>query len=805
VWVRQPTLLEAEGQILGDRYAQSKQLDKACSLWPEARQLSTEHFDPEPRERASRLSMVDLAIWLTACSLCLTWATTASGQQAADAAVPYKQSEVPVERRVDDLLHRMTIEEKVRQLDLYSGATALVDKHTDDTHAASDAVFLPERAESVWGTLGVGGIHDLNPTPEQANTIQKWVIAHNRLGIPALFIEEGLHGFDTGTVFPAPVNLSATWNPQIARQTAAAIAAEARATGVGMILAPVLDLAREPRWGRIEEDFGEDPYLTGQLGLAYVRGAQGESLNADSTVVAEPKHFAGHGSPEGGTNTSPVHLGERELRTVMLKSFEPAFREGHAMATMAAYHEIDGIPITADPFLLKTILREEWGFQGFVLSDLGAIERLYKVHRVAATPKDAACMAIRSGVDMQFYDFDHPVFQNALIDCVHEGSLSQADLDRAVGSVLRVKFALGLFDRPFVDPALNARVHRSPEHLAVSLQSARESMTLLKNAGPLLPLSKSVRSLAVIGPNANIARYGDYERETNGEHISLLDGIRALVPRATVTFDAGKEIPAAVAKAKNADVVILGLGEWQGISGEGFDRSSLDLPGNQEQLLEAVVATGKPVVLVLENGRPLTIGWAKQHVPAILEAWYPGEFGGQAIAETLFGDNNPAGRLTITFPRSVGQLPMFYNSDPSRTYRYVDDDGKPLFPFGFGLSYTTFGYDHLAVQPPAPGSRDDVKVTVDITNSGDREGDEVAQLYVRQDVSSVETPSRSLKGFSRIHLKPQETRTVVFRIPQNQLAVWNAERQWVVEPGRYILWAGGSSLASLTTSFHLNP
>jgi beta-glucosidase len=784
------TLLEAEGQILGDRYAQSKQLGD---------------FDPEPRERAFGLSILDLAILLTACSFCLTWATTASARQAAEAAVPYKQAEVPIERRVDDLLRRMTLEEKVRQLDLYSGATALVDKHTDDTHAASDAVFLPERAESLWGTLGVGGIHDLNPTPEQANTIQKWVIAHSRLGIPALFIEEGLHGFDTGTVFPAPLNLSATWNPQVAQQTAAAIAAEARATGVGMILAPVLDLAREPRWGRIEEDFGEDPYLTGQLGLAYVRGAQGESLSADNTVVAEPKHFAGHGSPEGGTNTSPVHLGERELRTVMLKSFEPAFREGHAMATMAAYHEIDGIPITADPFLLKTILREEWGFQGFVLSDLGAIERLYKVHGVAATPKDASCMAIRSGVDMQFYDFDHPVFQHALIDCVHDGSLSQADLDRAVGSVLRVKFALGLFDRPFVDPALNARMHRSPEHLAVSLESARESMTLLKNDGHLLPLSKSVRSFAVIGPNANIARYGDYERETNGAHISLLEGIRALVPRATVTFDAGNEIPAAVAKAKNAEVVILGLGEWQGISGEGFDRSSLDLPGNQERLLEAVVATGKPVVLVLENGRPLTVGWAKQHVPAILEAWYPGEFGGQAIAETLFGDNNPGGRLTITFPRSVGQLPMFYNSDPSRTYKYVDDDGKPLFPFGFGLSYTTFSYDHLAVQPPAPGSRDDVKVTVDITNSGDREGDEVAQLYVQEDVSSVETPSRSLKGFSRIRLNPQETRTVVFRIPQNQLAVWNAERQWVVEPGRYTLWVGASSLASLTTSFHLNP
>jgi beta-glucosidase len=790
---------------LGDRCVQSEQFDKARSLRPKALQRSREDFALEQRVRTSARSIVDLAILLTACSLCLAWAATGAAQSAADAVFPYKQPQVPIEGRVDDLLQRMTLEEKVRQLDLYSGARALVDKYTDDTHAASRAVFLPDRAESLLGTLGVGGIHDLNPTPELANTIQKWVIAHSRLGIPALFIEEALHGFDTGTVFPAPINLSATWSPQIAQQTGAAIAAEARATGVGMILAPVLDLAREPRWGRIEEDFGEDPYLTGQLGLAYVRGAQGDSLNADNTVVAEPKHFAGHGSPEGGTNTSPVHVGERELRTVMLKSFEPSFREGHAMATMAGYHEIDGIPITADPFLLKKILREEWGFQGFVLSDLGAIERLYKVHRVAATAKDAACMAIRSGVDMQFYDFDHAVFQKALIDCVHDGSLSQADLDRAVRSVLRVKFALGLFDRPFVDPALNPRVHRSPQHLAVSMESARESMTLLKNDGHLLPLSKSVRSIAVIGPNGNIARYGDYERETNGEHISLLDGVRALVPRATITFDAGKEIPAAVAKAKDADVVILGLGEWQGISGESFDRSTLDLPGNQEELLEAVVATGKPVVLVLENGRPLTIGWAKQHVPAILEAWYPGEFGGRAIAETLFGDNNPGGRLTITFPRSVGQLPMFYNSDPSRTYKYVDDDGKPLFPFGFGLSYTTFGYDHLAVQPPAAGSRDDVKVTVDITNSGDREGDEVAQLYVREEVSSVETPSRSLKAFSRIHLKPQESRTVVFRIPQDQLAVWNAEERWVVEPGKYTLWVGGSSLASLTTSFLLNP
>ena len=746
------------------------------------------------------------ALLLTAGFVCLVHLSPALAQpskpETARQAL-YQQAGAPIDKRVDDLLRRMTVEEKVRQLDMYAGAKDLVDKHTDDTHAAADAVFLPEKAQGLWGDLGVGSVHDLYPTPEQANALQKWVIGHNRLGIPALFIEEGLHGFNTGTVFPTPLNLAATWNPEIAQETGAAIAAEARATGVDMILAPVLDLAREPRWGRVEEDFGEDPYLTGQLGLAYVRGAQGESLNTDHTVVSEPKHFAGHGSPEGGTNTSPVHIGERELRSVMLKPFEPAFREGHAMATMAAYHEIDGIPVTADPFLLKKILRDEWGFQGFVLSDLGAIQRLYKVHHVAATPKDASCMAIRSGVDMQFYDFDHDVFQKALIDCVHEGSLSQADLDRAVGAVLRVKFALGLFDHPLVDPSLNARVHRSPEHLALSLESARQSMTLLKNDGRLLPLSKSVQRIAVIGPNADVARYGDYEKEENGEHISLLDGIRTLVSQATVTFDAGKDIPAAVAMAKDADVVILGLGEWQGISGESFDRSNLDLPGNQAQLLEAVVATGKPVVLVLENGRPLTIGWAKEHVPAILEAWYPGEFGGKAIAETLFGENNPAGRLTITFPRSVGQLPVFYNSDPSRMRKYVDDDGKPLFPFGFGLSYTTFRYDHLAAQPPAPGGGGDIVVIADVTNTGDREGEEVAQLYLRQDVSSVETPDRSLKGFSRIRLKPQETKTVTFRIPQEQLAVWTAEGKWAVEPGSYTVWVGGSSEASLSRQFSL--
>jgi beta-glucosidase len=730
--------------------------------------------------------------------------TVVFAQQTAATHLPvYKQSHAPIEARVDDLVRRMTLEEKVRELDLYAGAKELVDAHTDDTHAAPTAAFVPAKAQALFGSLGVGGIHDLYPTPAQANAIQEWVMAHNRLGIPVLFVEEALHGYDTGTVFPAPIGLSATWDVALAQEMAASIASEARPRGVDMILAPVLDLAREPRWGRVEEDFGEDPYLTGQLGLAYVRGAQGSSLTSDQSVVAEPKHFAGHGSPEGGTNTSPVHMGERELRSVMLKSFEPAFHDGHAMATMAAYHEIDGIPVTADPFLLKKVLRDEWGFRGFVLSDLGAIERLYKVHHVAATPRDAVCLAIRSGVDMQFYDFAHDIFQQALIDCVHENTLSAVDLDRAVRSVLRVKFMLGLFDRPLVDPNLSDRTFRSQTHLAVSLRAARESMTLLKNDKGLLPLSKSTANIVVIGPNANVARYGDYEKEENGLHLSLLDGLHKEVPQARIDFDDGKDITSALSKARGADVVILGLGERQGISGEGFDRTSLNLPDNQEQLLEAVAATGTPVILVLENGRPLTLPWAKEHVPAILEAWYPGEFGGQAIAETLFGDNNPAGRLTVSFPRNLGQLPDFYNTDPSRKRKYVDDDGEALFPFGFGLSYTTFRYTHLLVQAPSAASHDAVRVTVEVTNTGEREGDEVAQLYLRQDTSSVETPERSLKGFSRIHLKPHETRTVSFDVPQSELAVWNTEGKWVMEPGTFTVWAGGNSRATLTTNFTL--
>src|SRR5450756_2442774 len=426
----------------------------------------------------------------------LTLTAGISWASAQDAVPAYQQPGLPVDERVKDLVGRMTPGEKARQLDMYFGCQDFLDQDQseDRTHAKPDAVFNPQRAEKILGGLGAGSIHDIYPRAKLYNQIQAWVMKSNRLGIPALFIEEGLHGYmgRDETVFPQSVNLATTWNPGLARETGAAIAAEARADGVDMILGPVLDLARDPRWGRVEEDFGEDPFLSGQLGLAYVQGMQGDSLATDHNVIAEPKHFAGHGSPESGLNTSPVHAGEREVRSALLKSFEPAFREGRAMSVMAAYHDIDGVPCTGNPWLLNTVLREEWGFQGFVLSDLGAITRLYKDHHVAASPLDAVCLAVNSGVDMQFYDFDHATFQHALIDGVRNGQIPASTLDAAVSRVLRVKFLLGLFDHPLVDETLDQRVRRSRAHLDLSLEAGRQSMCLLKNQGNLLPLKKDL-------------------------------------------------------------------------------------------------------------------------------------------------------------------------------------------------------------------------------------------------------------------------------------------------------------------------
>jgi beta-glucosidase len=730
---------------------------------------------------------------------------------AQDNPPAYKNPNLPVDERVADLVSRMTVEEKVRQLDMYYGSESLIDKKQtidNHTHSKPDAIFDPQFAGKKLGDIGVGSIHDLYPSAQLYNKIQAWVIQSNRLGIPALFLEEGLHGYMAydQTIFPQSVNLATTWNVDLAKKTGAAIASEARANGVDMILAPVLDVARDPRWGRVEEDFGEDPFLSGQMGLNYVEGMQGDSLASDHTCIAEPKHFAAHGSPESGINTAPVHAGEREVRSVMLKTFEPAIRDGHAMSVMVAYHDIDGVPCTGNPWLLQKVLRGEWGFQGFTLSDLGAIGRLYKDHHVAATPADACRLAVNSGVDMQFYDFGHDIFQNAIIDGVKNGQVSETTLDAAVSRILRVKFLLGLFDHPFVDESLDAKVRRSPEHLDLSLEVARESMCLLKNENNLLPLKKETKRIAVIGPNADIARLGDYaDVATESSEYGLLEQIKKIVsPQTRISFSDGDKIETAVALAEKSDVVILGLGEKNGISGEGHDRSSLDLPGNQEALLEAVMKTGKPVVLVLQNGRPLTIPWAAKNVPAILEAWYPGEFGGRAIAETLFGDNDPAGRLDISFPKNVGQLPVFYNHFPSKNNNYVDGNDSPQFVFGFGLSYTTFKYENLKVAAPASGSSDDVLVSFDLANTGNRDGDEVAQVYMRETTASVATPIKALKGFSRVHLNAGETKTITLHIKQHDLEVWGASQEWKLEPGEFTAMVGGSSAGGLSAKFNLN-
>ncbi len=734
----------------------------------------------------------------------------AKSSTGSGAGIPaYKNPALPVDVRVKDLVGRMTLAEKARQLDMYSGASDFLDdnQRVDHTHAKPDAVLNLDKLRKELGNLGAGSIHDLYPSPKLYNELQSWVIKSNRLGVPAIFIEEGLHGYLglNQTVFPQSVNLASTWDVKLAKEVGAAIGSEARASGVDMLLSPVVNLARDPRWGRVEETYGEDPYLSGRIGLAYVEGMQGESLSTDSTCISEPKHFAAYGEPESGLNTAPTHAGEREMRSIFLKPFEPLVKDGHAMAIMAAYNSVDGLPCTDNHWLLTTVLRGEWGFKGFVLSDLGAIQRLYDIFHVAATPADAVALAINAGVDMQFYDFHHDIFQNAIISGVKSGKISMAVLNTAVSRVLRAKFMLGLFDHPYVDVRQDERARRSPAHLALSLEVARESMCLLKNQDNILPLDRDIKSIAVIGPNADSTRLGDYSSTPDDRtEESMLAQIRKMVSANTVVlYSNGSDIAEAVAQAKKAGMAILALGENGRYSGEGRDRSELGLPGNQEALLEAVAGTGVPVVLVLQNGRPLTIQWAAEHVPAILEAWYPGEFGGRAIAETIFGENDPAGRLVMSFPRRVGQLPVYYDYYPSKMSKYVDGDDTPTYPFGYGLSYTSFSYGDLRIAAPAHGKGKILSVSFLVKNTGKRAGDEVAQLYVREKNASVETPVKALKAFERIHLAPGESKEITLAVKRDDLAVWGSDGKWEVEPGEFKVIVGGNSEGSLFGKFVL--
>jgi beta-glucosidase len=673
-----------------------------------------------------------------------------------------------------------------------------------------DGTVNPERArELLAGSPGgsAAGVTSLSPRQNAAaaNAVQKAACEETRLGIPVMFVGEGLHGHvaNGATIFPQAIGMGSTWNPALIGQVGRAIGTEARAVGVHELFAPVLDLGREPRWGRTEETYGEDPYLASRIGVAMVKGMVGQKLSDPDAVSCGGKHFGGHGEPLGGRDSNMEGITERDLREIHFQTFRAAVQEGGARCIMAAYHALDGVPCHANHWLLTEVLRQEWGFKGHVVSDAGGVEGLHSKHRVAADQKEAVRQTIEAGLDTHL-GFG-PIFAPAVIELVQEGKLSEATLDQAVGWILRLKFELGLFEQPYVDSDRAEQVCSSPEHRALALEVARQSIVLLKNEGDLLPLSKEARSILVAGPNAHSPRgqLGDYSG--SNAVVTVLDGIRAKVaPGTEVRYVRGCDhrglstegIAEAVAAAKSSDLAILVLGEssWtEGMTGgEGNDRAELDLPGVQQQLLEAVCETGTPVVLVLIGGRPLTISWAAEHVPAILEAWYPGQEGGTAIADVLWGDTNPGGKLPISFPRTVGQLPLFYNYKPTgRAYDYVLTSGKPLYEFGYGLSYTRFEYADLAISPQCIGPAGQVTVSVTVKNAGDRAGDEVVQLYVLDLVSSVVTPVKQLKGFRRVTLGAGESRTVEFTLGPKHLALLDRHLEPVVEPGTFAVMVGG--------------
>jgi beta-glucosidase len=741
----------------------------------------------------------------------------------------YRDPGRPVEERVDDLLARMTLEEKLAQL---AGVWA--------HELLDDLAFSEEKAQPLIGQ-GIGqitrlaGASGLDPEASAglANRIQAFLVQRTRLGIPAIVHEECCSGYMArgATCFPQMIGAASTWEPELLERMTSIIRAQMRAVGGHHGLAPVLDLTRDPRWGRVEETFGEDPYLISQMGVSYVRGLQGPDLQVG--VVATGKHFVGYGLPDGGMNWAPAHLGRRELREMLLMPFEAAVKEAHLASIMNAYHELDGVPCGASRELLTQILREEWGFQGLVVSDYFAVRMLADYHQVAEGKAQAAAMALEAGIDLELPSGD--CYLQPLRQALESGLLAEALVDQAVARVLRLKFALGLFEDPYVDARQAAALFDTPEQRALARQVAARSLVLLKNDGGLLPLRKDLSSIAVIGPNAADARnmLGDYSYASAAEFmaqtgqvsapeglaidsgvplISVLEGIRGRVSPATgvryargcgVSDGSREGFAEAIAAARGSEVAVLVMGGKSGLAldctcGEFRDRADLDLPGVQEELVRAIYETGTPVVLVLIDGRPLSITWAADHLPAILEAWLPGEEGGAVVASVLFGDDNPGGKLPITFPRAVGQIPTSYNHKPSggRSFLYGDYvslSAAPLYPFGHGLSYTRFEHDNLRIDPQRVGPGDAVRISVDLKNSGERAGDEVVQLYIHDRLASVTRPVKELKGFKRVSLQPGEQKTVTFTLHMRQLAFYSRQMELVVEPGTIDILVGSSS------------
>jgi len=760
-----------------------------------------------------------------------------SAAASAQDALPYRDPKLPVEQRVADLLSRMTLEEKVAQMEgAWENRQFFSDSKT--LFVDQDGNFIPENA-AVLLKNGLGEISRPSEKrgPRQmaiyTNTVQKWVKENTRLGIPVLFHDECLHGHVApgGTSYPQAIALSSTWDPALVQSVFTATAAEVRARGAQHCLAPVLDLARDPRWGRTEETYGEDPYLVSRIGLAAILGLQGTGAIDRSHVMATAKHFAAHGQPEGGTNVAPGNYSERVIREYFLKPFETAVKDGHVQTVMASYNEIDGIPSHSNKHLLDDILRHEWGFDGVIVSDYFGITDLVTLHHVVATNAEAGKMAVEAGVEIELpFEAAYP----SLVDQVHQGRVSESSIDRAVAHLLWAKFEAGLFENPYVDPDYAERLVNNAEHQQLALQAAHEAIILLKNQNNLLPLDKSkYKRIAVIGPNAADLHLGGYSNKP-GRGVSILQAVKDKVgSSAEVVYSEGckitetfpdwdadkvvlgdpalnaKRIQEAVAGAKKSDLVILALGENEQTSREAWavnhlgDRDNLDLLGNQDDLVKAILATGKPTIVYLQHGRPNSINYIAENVPAILDGWYLGQEGGAAIADVLFGDYNPGGRLPITVPRSVGQLPDYYYQKPSAKRGFLGASITPLFPFGWGLSYTSFKYENLRVTPDTIGPQGTTTVSVDVTNTGKVSGTEVAQLYIRDEVSSVTRPVKELRGFRRLALDPGKTQTATFILGPEELSFLDREMHRVLEPGSFKIMVGGNSVDLVETKLNV--
>jgi beta-glucosidase len=749
----------------------------------------------------------------------------------------YKDAKAAIPDRVNDLLKRMTLEEKTGQLvtllgwEMYDNTTGPLKVSEKFKKAVAN-----QHVGSLWATLRADPwtqktiANGLNPyTAAQAsNLLQKYVLEHTRLQIPVFLAEECPHGHMAigATVFPTAIGQGSTWNPELTGRMASVIAKEARLQGAHIGYGPVLDLAREPRWSRVEETYGEDPYLNGQMGTAMVHGFQGKQINSGENMISTLKHFTAYGAAEGGHNGGVVNTGTRELYQSYLPPFKSAIQAG-ALSVMTAYNSIDGVPCTANSFLLNDVLRKQWGFKGFIVSDLGSIDGLMSNNHITGTMSEAALLALHAGVDS---DLGGAAFNGPLQDAVKKSTSLQKDLDEAVRRILTLKFQMGLFEHPYVDAKLARQTVRNQAAIALARSVAQESIILLKNENNTLPLSKKIKSIAVIGPNADNVynQLGDYTApQEDGNVITVLAGIKAKLPvgvklryvkGCSIRDTTNSNIPEAVKAAQESDavVVVLGgssardfkteyistgaatvVGQSAGQvsdmeSGEGFDRASLDLMGKQLLLLQEIRKAGKPVVLVFIGGRPLNLNWPAANVPAIIAAWYPGQQGGNAVADVLFGDYNPAGRLPISFPVSVGQLPVYYNYKRPEKHNYVEGSADPLYAFGYGLSYSKFEYRALVVEP-VEGTDLRVNVKVNVKNTSDVEGDEVVQLYLQDEVASVVLPIKQLKGFKRIHLKAGVEQTVAFELTKEDLAIYNIQLKEVVEAGTFKVLIGAGS------------